>query len=159
MTFWQTFGISCIPLAITIIGAIIAYLFSIKEFKKKEVYRVKEEAIFKSLNYIDDYISWLNMEGHNEQQRKLIHNPDFIIAGREIFNELCVTCKNSQLVLLFSEMIFKETGDILSKFPCYRNLARRELGLKHVEFSEEHVFLSRVSTKDLEKVSCRIEND
>lgn len=160
MTFWQSFGIACIPLAITIIGAVIAYQFSIREFKNKEVYRVKEQAIIKSLNYIDDYISWLNIvENHDKQQRKSINNPEFTIAGREIFNELCVTCKNSRLILLFSEIILEAESDIFSKFSCYRNLARKELGLKHIQFSKDYVYFSCISTKDLSQACSKIEKD
>ena len=150
MNFWQTFGIACIPFVITIVGAIITYLFSIGEFKRKEVYKIKEAVILQSLNYIDDYISWLTIDdGKNLSERKMVENPEFTIKGREIYNELCVTCKNRKLILSFSEILFDKNKNIFVEFIEYRKLARKELGLKKIKFDVNTVHLARIATNNM----------
>ncbi len=171
MTFWQSFGIAFIPaIATAIIGGIISFLCAkskneseIKKieieqqnqftaYKKQTIYSEKKKAIFESLDVIDLYLSWLNYDDNSItpfRERTTPHN--ITIRARKCFNNLCVTCENELLILLFEKILFDNDEHVLILYEQFRNVAREELGLSKVCFDKDRIFISQISTKDLEE--------
>lgn len=168
MNFGETLLISLIPALIT---AILAYFVAVKqnkneilkiekqvesnllEYKDKELLEIKKVAIFNSLSLIDDFISWLTIDdGQQVAERKSITSLELTELGRKCLNELCLTCDNEELINLFLAILFDsddEKGNIFENYARYRNVARKELGLKEINFNLDRVFIGRLSTKNM----------
>ena len=126
---------------------------NINELKQGELYIIKKQAIFNSLDLIDTYISWLtlnNGENNVVPERIDITPLELTQMGRKCYNELCLTCDNSKLLELFLEIVFNSESNIFVNYAEYRNLAREELGLNKIEFYKDRVFISRISTINIE---------
>lgn len=171
MNFWESFGIAIIPaVAVAIIGGIITYICAknqnkveiekieaehkkqLDSYRKQIIYDIKKEAIFESLTVIDLYLSWLNYDNNLiipcRQPTTLL---DITTRARQCFNNLCITCDSEKLINLFGEIFFKEHSNVLHYYSEYRNEARKELGMNEIKFSQEVIFLGKISTKDLEE--------
>ena len=168
MNFWETLLISLIPALIT---AIVAYFVAIKqnkneilkiekqvksnllEYKDKGLLEIKKVAIFNSLSLIDDYISWTTIDdGRQVSERKNITTLELTELGRRCLNELCLTCDNEELINLFLAILFDngdKSGNTFENYAKYRNVARKELGLKEINFDLDRVFIGRLSTKNM----------
>ena len=168
MNFWETLLISLIPALIT---AILAYFVAVKqnkneilkiekqvesnllEYKDKELLEIKKVAIFNSLSLIDDFISWLTIDdGQQVAERKSITSLELTELGRKCLNELCLTCDNEELINLFLAILFDngdKSGNVFENYAKYRNVARKELGLKEINFDLDRVFIGRLSTKNM----------
>lgn len=171
MTFWQSFGIAFIPaIATAIIGGTISFLCAkskskaeIKRieieyqnqydaYKQQAIYNEKKNAIFECLDVIDLYLSWLNYDNNTViPLREKTNNLNITIKAHKCFNNLCVTCENELLILLFGKILFGNDDKVLILYEQFRNAAREELGLSKVCFDKDIIFISQVSTKDLEK--------
>ena len=169
MTFWESFGIAVIPAIITaVLGAIVSFVCASKQnkmeiqnieteynkqlesHKNQLVYEIKKEAIFESLTVIDLYLSWLNYGDNSHIPCRESTTPlEITVKGRACFNQLCVTCESEKLINLFGEILFKSHSDVLKYYSEYRNEARKELGISKINFDEDVVFLSKISTSDL----------
>ena len=148
-----------IPEIITaLISIIISFLvgkinlqYEIKKQKNSEIYLIKKETLFLALSFVDTYISWLTIDG-----KKPIRDTDesiksLTMRGRECYNKLCVTCDNQQTIDAFNNILFDENGNIFESYNKFRNEVRKELGLKTIQFSNDKIFYSVVSTDDLNK--------
>ena len=71
--------------------------------------------------------------------------------GRKCYNELCLTCNNEELINLFLEIMFDDKSNIFVAYSKYRNAARKELGLKEIDFDKDKVFIGRLATKNMLK--------
>ena len=171
MNFWESFGVAFIPAIVTaIIGGIISFWCAknqnkseiekielehnkqLADYKQQSIYDVKKEAIFESLDVLDLYLSWLNYDDNSivpfrEQTTPL----DITTKARQCFNNLCITCESEALINLFGQIIFDKNSNVLCLYEKFRNEARKELGLSEIEFDKNIIFLSQVSTKDLNK--------
>lgn len=148
-----------IPEIITaLISIIISFLvgkinlqYEIKKQKNSEIYLIKKETLFLALSFVDTYISWLTIDG-----KKPIRDTDETIKsltmrGREYYNKLCVMCDNQQTIDAFNNILFDENGNTFESYNKFRNEVRKELGLKTIQFSNDKIFYSVISTDDLNK--------
>ena len=152
-----------VTIIVAIISCITSVLISknnikkeIENFKAQETYKIKLEAIFETLQFLDDYISWLTVDGRCAVHKN-ITKTDSTIIGRECYNKLCTTCDNANLIELFNTIVFH--GKERNIFECYNQFrleARKELGLKEIIFSEQDVFIACVSTENLDKKSMKV---
>ncbi len=159
---WLAIGI---PALVTIAGFIINYHITKKDFQNKmdeykdsRIYDLKLTAIREALNFIDSYLSWLTMSSGKTPAREDITILDLTVQARKCYNLLCTTCKSGKIINLFLNIIFPkpqhepEDKVSLSLYTEFRRAARSELGLKDdITFDKDKVFLSCVSTRDLEK--------
>ena len=130
------------------------YKKQLDSYRKQTIYNIKKNAIFESLTVIDLYLSWLNYDNNfNIPCRQSTTLIDITTRARQSFNNLCITCDSEKLINLFGEIFFKKHSNVMPYYSEYRNEARKELGMGEIEFSPDVVFLSRISTKDLEEQS------
>lgn len=152
---WNNILITCITIVFTCIATVIINFVTLKieltKLKKESVYLIKKEAILDSLRIIDLYLSWLNYDSGVVPIREDIASLDLTKKVRECYNNLCVSCDNNELIQLFLDIIFCKDKDPMELYVNYRNKVRQELGLKDITMDEKRVFVSKVSTKDLEK--------
>lgn len=169
MNFWESLGIALIPTFIAaVISGFVSYscakaqnkseIEKIEINQKKQlesdtklsIYNIKKEAIFESLTIIDIYLSWLKFNNNLIPCRQDTTILDITVKARQCFNNLCLTCSNEKLINLFGEIFFKKDSNILQSYAKYRNEARIELEMERIQFNEDVIFISRISTKDLE---------
>jgi len=136
---------------VSILLVILSFLF----FNKREkIYLKKQEAIYQALDFLDKYLSWLNYytEGKKEEDpiRDMNDSEESLtLCGRKCYNDLISSCGNGEIIKTFLDIIF-EKNDTLTLYNKFRNLCRQELGLKEINnLSNDRIFLSRISTKDL----------
>ena len=169
-TIWN-FVVEHQKIIIPIVTAILSSIVSIvianrnakKEFKKLEAqysldfekhirnntYDTKTKAIFKALTFLDNYYSWLTIEG-DKPIRKDTSTLELTLSARECYNELCLTCDNDKLIKSFNNILFnKENGSVLSELSEFRKCAREELNLSNIEMDSNVCFIFRISTADL----------
>lgn len=156
-------GSNLVTIIVAVITGLVSILISknsikkeIENFKAQETYKIKLEAILDTLKFLDDYLSWHTID-NNCPVRKKITEIDLTITGRECYNKLCTTCDNANLIGLFNTIVFH--GKERNIFKCYNQFrleARKELGLKEITFSEDDVYIVRVSTEDLHKKSMKV---
>lgn len=171
MDLWQTlilqFLTTLLPCLIT---GIVTYLIAKKqgrveltkiekqvennllEYKSKEILEIKKKAIFNSLSLIDDYISWLTIgDGKNTPERRNITKLELTETGRQCYNELCLTCSNSEILNLFLDILFEKDNEsnLLELYSKFRNAARKELNLDEINFDSDKIFISRLATKNM----------
>ncbi len=171
MTFGQTFAIATIPALITaILSFVSAWLLSFKqtqnsiqqikqqveqnlvEHKRKELLEIKKTAILNSLSLIDQFFSWSTIDdGKIVPARRNITVLDLTESGRKCLNELCLTCDSKELIDLFFELITKEDRNPFVVYSEFRKAARKELGLKEIDFDLNNIFIGRLATPDLAK--------
>ena len=147
---------------ITILSLILSFacsLFSILYInKRKELYLIKKEAIFETLNFLDDFLSTTQFSDikpvtsiKNEQDKE-----NLTLRARVCFNKLIATCKNPEIIDAFCKIIFpqhyykgKDTIK-LEDYHIFRMLCRQELGLKKEPNYNKYdiVFISVIKVKD-----------
>lgn len=120
-----------------------------QQYKNQDLYEIQKKVVFKALSLIDDYVSWLKIDGKKPIRKLDCSTSEFTFQAREIYNELCLTVKNEKLVNLFSELLFSKGGIPLGKISDFRKEARKELDLPEIAFPKETAFISQVSTDDL----------
>lgn len=142
-------GIGNILLSILLL--VLSFLF----FNKKEkIYLKKQESIYQALAFLDKYLSWLNYTTDNKKNENPVRNMNdseesITFDGRKCYNDLICSCNNDEIINTFLDIIF-EDKDILMLYNKFRNLCRDELGLKKLKkLSNDRIFLSKISTKDL----------
>ena len=140
---------------VSILLVVLSFIF----FNKKEkIYLKKQEAIYQSLDFLDKYLSWLNYYANDIKEEDPIRNMEddeetVTFLGRKCYNDLICSCDNGEIIKAFLDIIF-ERENTLIRYNKFRNLCREELGLKTVEdMSDERIFLSKISTEDLAKLS------
>ncbi len=172
MEFLKVIGIATIPaLASALVGGIITSLLSrhqnrkeleriklehekqIENYHQQNIYDLKKQAILDSLSVIDLYLSWHTFNGTVVPVREETSTTALTIKVRECFNNLCLTCNNNDLILLYGRLFFDNKGNLVDLYSKYRNEARKELGLDVINFNQDIIFLSNVSTKDLNRAT------
>ena len=167
MNFWETLLIALIPALITSIISCLIAIYQNKndlkkqekqitnnliEYQNKKLLEIKKEAIFNSLSLIDIYISWLTINEKNDlAERKEITVLELTELGRKCYNELCLTCNSQELINLFLDILFNKDSNIFENYSKYRNLARKELGLKELNLDMNRVFIGKIKTGNMTK--------
>ena len=169
-----------IPAAVTILGFIINYFITKNSYKKElekhkntKVYEKKVDAIYKSLEFIDLFLSWSTIDdGSLIPARENTSINDITLKARSCYNLLSTTCDSVDIINCFINIIDstfsneKNIGDtkvIITKeekekrtsalYNKFRKLARIELGLKNdIPFDKNRVFLAKLTTPDLQKI-------
>ena len=119
-------------------------------FKKRFIYEKKAEILKEVLSLVEDYYSWLQMSSGRIPVRAKTNTEDLTIRARNCYDNLCVYCGNSEILILFCDLIFNEECEI-EKFNDLRNCIREELSLPVIDISRDYVFVAKVSTKILEE--------
>lgn len=123
----------------------------IENYHQQNIYDLKKQAILDSLSVIDLYLSWHTFNGTIVPVREETSTTALTVKVRECFNNLCLTCNNNALILLYGQLFFDHDANAVDLYSKYRNEARKELGLEEVKFNQDIIFLSNVSTKDLDR--------
>ena len=172
MDFFNLIGISTIPAVVSaLISGIITFLLSrhqnweelermelehtkqTENYHQQNIYDLKKQAILDSLSVIDLYLSWHTFNGTIVPVREETSTTALTVKVRECFNNLCLTCNNNALILLYGQLFFDHDANAVDLYSKYRNEARKELGLEEVKFNQDIIFLSNVSTEDLNRVT------
>lgn len=138
---------------------ILVAIFSYTLFNKKEkIYLKKQEAIYRALALCDKYLSWLNYYTNGKKDAYPTRNPaDTTLyvteEARAVYNGLLCSCKSKDLIDAYLDLVVRGNAS-LDKYNRFRNLSRKELGLKELDdLSKEDIFFSTISTDDLTKHS------
>ena len=133
----------------------------------RHVQDIKRNAILGALNFIDTYFSWLDWSNPTQTGTETTFDPapqparetmtieKITTMARKCYNELSLSCSqeivDEFLIITFSkDETLREEGSCLTKeYNKFRNLARKELDLTSINFSEEKVFLARIGTSAL----------
>lgn len=130
----------------------------------RHVQDIKRNAILEALNFIDTYFSWLDWSDgpqtpSRQPARETMTIERLTVMARKCYNELSLSC-NQEIVNKFLIIIFSKDEELRKRKSCptkeyneFRNLARKELGLTAINFSEEKVFLAHVGTVALMKAN------
>lgn len=157
---------SIVTLIIGVVSASISIKISnnttkkeIKHFKEEETYKVKKDAIYETLQFLDNYLSWLTIDGGKTKAvRNNVTTAELTLEARKCYNKLCTTCDNELLIEKFNKIVFRHDENIFCLLNEFRNIARKELGLDEICLSEEEIFINIVSTDELnkkERKQCR----
>lgn len=142
-------AIICATLAIIgsfVTTAIIAYN------RSQEKYKMKQEAILRSLKLLDTYYSFLDFSsGITPERDPSIDSFKMTEESRDCYNRLCVSVRNHELIETFLDIILGRVCNQVTAFNKFRNLSRIELNLRKMHLDNDSIFLSRVSTKALQK--------
>ena len=126
----------------------------------RHVQDIKRNAILEALNFIDTYFSWLDWSDgpqtpSRQPARETVTIEKLTAMARKCYNELSLSC-NQEIVDKFLIIIFSTDEELRKKNSCstkeyneFRNLARKELDLTAINFSEEKVFISCIGTAAL----------
>ena len=172
MEFLNLIGIATIPAVVSaFISGIITYFLSrqqnrkeleqielehkkqIENYHQQNIFDLKKQAILDSLSVIDLYLSWHIFNDTIVPVREETSAAALTIKVRECFNNLCVTCNNNDLILLYGRLFFEREDNVVDLYSEYRNEARKELGLNKINFNQDIIFLSKVSTEDLDRAT------
>lgn len=128
----------------------IKHMYQFKQSQNEHIYKIKKETIQDSLTFLDDYFSWLNYDSDVIPVRKDTNERELTIKARECYNKLVLTCESKELPKMFLKIIFDNETNKMELYNKYRNLSRRELGIKSdLELDQKSVFISRISTEAL----------
>ena len=138
-------------LVVTVLVVVLStFLFN----KREKIYLRRQEVIHDALNFLDNYLSWLTFYTNNKPDPIAIRNLNYnttkiTIEAREVYNTLICYCRNQEIVDMFLAIVFGD-GNAMENYYKFRNLCRKELGLKEINsLSKERIFLSQISTGDL----------
>lgn len=127
---------------------------SLENFKKQETFKIKKDAIYETLEFLDDYISWMDLEENGrkvEAKRKEVTSTELTLKARDCYNKLCTTCDNKDLTENFIKLVFKKDENKFKLLNKFRNAVRKELELEEIVLSEDEVFIVEVSTAKLKE--------
>lgn len=131
---------------VSILSSLFVSIYSVKYFNNRGViYEVKKNAILRSLRLLDDYMSSAEWSDKTIKPiMKMDLTTEYLtIEARECYNELIVTCKNSEIIKCFNKIVFSNmfSSDYLQEF---REKCREELGLKEIDLKEQTTFINYV---------------
>lgn len=154
--------ISILSVISTLIITIIQSRHNYKLHKRNSSFDIKKDAIFEALNFLDTYISWLDINNGVIPVRKYIDKTNLTIQARQIHNKLCITCKNKKIAESFVYMICPDLKEgenfpVFEKYDEFRNECRKELGIDTIKFSTDKGYIYRVNTRALEECSQKNE--
>ena len=127
---------------------------SLENFKKQETFKIKKDAIYETLEFLDDYISWMDLEENGckaEAIRKEITTTELTLTARKCYNKLCTTCDNESLINIFVDLVFGESKNKVALFRKFRNEARKELELDEIHLRKDKIFIVEISTAKLKE--------
>lgn len=129
----------------------IKMLYQVEQYKNENIYDIKLEVIQESLEFLDDYISWLDDDTDVISVRKNIDSDNLTFKARSCYNKLVLTCEEKELPMIFLKLIIGNTENTMLLYNTYRNLCRKEMGLNtELELDKKAVFIKKVSTRALE---------
>lgn len=148
--------ISALAIIASMIVVVIQYKQSAVLHQKAEVYNTKKETIVEALSFLDTYVSWLDTSNGVVPTRENANVVSLTVKARMVHNKLCVSCDNTKIIDLFLDIIVPKAecsnGDnVFDKINAFRNECRKELGYKPVDFPEDRIYLSKVSTKAMQE--------
>ena len=144
----------CLGLGNLVVSILVVVLSATLFNKREKIYLKRQEVIRDALNFLDNYLSWLTFYTNNKPDpiaiRDLNYNTTRITTeAREVYNTLICYCKNQEIVDVFLAIVFGD-GSAMENYYKFRNLCRKELGLKEINsLSKGRIFLSQISTDDL----------
>lgn len=138
----------------TLIITVLQIINSARAYKKNSAYDVKKEAIYEALNFLDTYISWLDINSCSSITRQETDNIELTVSARNIHNKLCLTCDNEKLIDLYMDLICPPSNDeggfpVFEYYDKFRNECRKELGFGKIKFSKDKSFIFTINTRAL----------
>lgn len=152
--------VDCLPYIISILSILVSliivflqYRQTLKLQEKKSIYVSKKETLYEVLSFLDEYISWLTPMSNVTPMRKDISELEMTLKARLCYNKLCLYCNNDRLLSLFWEIVCPNNNgqpyEVYKLYNEFRNECRKELGMKSKELPSDNIFLSIVSTREL----------
>ena len=145
--------ISILSILVSLAVVFIQYRQNIKLQEKNTIYSAKKEALYEVLSFLDKYISWLTPLSDITPIRENTTKLDMTANARLCYNKLCLYCNNDKLLTLFWDIVCPDNSDqahpVYKLYNKFRNECRKELGVKSKELPSNKIFLSVVSTQEL----------
>ena len=143
-------AVSCC--AITAIASVLTTGLSLRN-RAKEKYKIKQDAILRALHFLNAYYSYLDYprRGIVPQRDKSYDSTKMTLEGRKCYENLCVSVDNNEILETFLSIVLGTSDDTVKSLNTFRNLSRKELGLKEVQYSKDSVFLLVISTRALQE--------
>lgn len=109
------------------------------------VYQEKFNTILDALSFIDDYISWHDIDNQTPIRKK-ITVVDLTLRARSCFNRLMLTCDNEEIVELFLKIFENNSAGSNSQlfldYNKFRLLLRKELNIvTDIKIPEKYYFI------------------
>ncbi|MEG2464266.1 MAG: hypothetical protein RSA87_03705 [Malacoplasma sp.] len=125
--------------------------YDLKLEKELAIYKYKTEAILEAIDFLENYIASSQVE---KSPFKKMTVSELTISARACMDKLVVYCDNAELVETFDSIILKgetvKSNEFIERFKNFRNLCRKELGLKNVKFQKDE-FYWLISTSNIKK--------
>ena len=156
--------ISILSILSTLVITIIQFSHNYKLHKKNTSFDIKKEAILEALDFLDTYISWLDMDSEVAPVREHTNTTQLTIKSRKIYNKLCITCNNKKVIESFMNMICPDLKDeekfyVFKKYDEFRNECRKELGIDTIKLPKEKGYVNYVNTRALNEYSKNLEKN
>ena len=150
--------ISILSILTRFIIVFIQYRQNKKLHEKNIIYNAKKEVLYDVLSFMDTYVSWLTPLSGIVPIRENTTKSKITSEARLSYNKLCLYCDNDKLLELFWKIINPNSNgkpyDVYSLYNEFRSECRKELGVKKKDLPKENIFLSVVTTLDIEN-SCK----
>ena len=149
--------ISILSILVSVVIVFIQYRQNIKLHEKATIYNAKKEALYEVLSFVDTYVSWLTPSSGIVPVRESTTKLKMTSEARLCYNKLCLYCDNDKVLALFWDIVRPDSDG--QPYPVYRlynefrNECRKELGVKKKDLPKENIFLSVITTQDLENSS------
>lgn len=139
--------------SLSVVGSIVITAINVHS-RSLDKYKKKQEAIFESLKFLDTYCSFLDYSsGIIPKRDNSYDSTKLTLEGRSCYERLCITIKNQETLEVFLSIVLRQSKNVMESLNTFRNLCRKELGLKEIDYNEESVFISVISPHSLEKKS------
>lgn len=146
---------------IAVVGSIVTTAFSLFN-RSLEKYKKKQEAIFESLKFLDTYCSFLDYpSGVTPKRDPSYDSTKLTLEGRSCYERLSITVKSKKILEEFLSIVIGPNSDVMASINRFRNLSRKELKLRRLNYNEKSVFISVINPealKELEDCSIKEEN-
>ena len=134
--------------AITAIASIVTTALSLRN-RSKEKYKIKQDAILSALRFLDTYYSYLDYSSGITPIRKPYDSVKMTLECRDCYEKLSVSVNDRSILEEFLSIVLDKSTNVLCSFNAFRNLSRKELGLKEIQYNKDSIFLSVITTETL----------
>lgn len=98
---------------LTVLAEDIKIMYQSKQYRDEHIYDIKLSAIQESLEFLDDYLSWLNYNSDIKPVRNDITSKELTLKARKCYNNLVLTCESKELPETFLKLVFKDDDKTL----------------------------------------------
>lgn len=147
--------IAIISIISTIVITWLQHKYYIQQNKKVKMYEEKKAALFKTLEFLSNYISWLTPSSGIKPLRVPYTTERMTLEARECYDLLCIYCEDQDIIDLFWDIVGFDhnhtNSNVYEKYSIFRDKCCKELEIyrQHKSRSE---YISIVTTDELMEV-------